>query len=75
MRTQQKKGLCHPPASTLSSHLYDCILQFKALSSLLQWGTDPRKFALKFSDAADGLGLNDADLEDLFNYSLEEPLN
>ncbi len=57
MRTQRRKGLHHPPASTLSSPLYQRILQFKALSSLRQQGTDVRRFALEFSGAAEGLGL------------------
>ncbi len=57
-RTQRRKGLHRPPpASTLSSPLYERILQFKALSSFRQQGTDVRMFAQKFSDAAEGLGL------------------
>ncbi len=34
-----------------------------------------RKFALKFSGAAEGLGYNDAALNDLFNSALDEALN
>ncbi len=59
MRTQQRKGLCHPPPSFLSSPLYQRILQFQALSSLRQQGTDVRKFAPKFSGVAEGLGYNE----------------
>ncbi len=75
MRTQQKKGLHRPPASTLASPLYKRILQFKALSSLRQQGTDMRRFALEFSNAAEGLGFNDAALKDVFNSALDDPLN
>ncbi len=75
MRTQRRKGLHHPPASTLSSPLYQRILQFKALSSLRQQGTDVRRFALEFRGAAEGLGFNDPALKDLFNSALDEPLN
>ncbi len=66
-RTQRRKGLHRPPpASTLSSSLYERILQFKALSWM---------FAQKFSDAAKDLGFNYAALKDLFNSALDEPLN
>ncbi len=34
-----------------------------------------RKFALRYSRTAKGLGYNDAALKDLFNSALEEPLN
>ncbi len=75
-RTQRRKGLHRPPpASTLSSPLYERILQFKALSSFRQQGTDVRMFAQEFSDAAEGLGFNHAALKDLFNSALDEPLN
>ncbi len=62
-------------ALTFSSPLYQRILQFQALSSLRQQGTDVRKFALRFSGAAESLGYNDAALKDLFKSALEEPLN
>ncbi len=76
MRTQWRKGLHRPPpASTLSSPLYQRILQFRALSSLRQQGTDVRRFTLEFSGAAEGLGLNEAALKDLFNSAMDEPLN
>ncbi len=58
MRTQQRMGLRRPPPPTLSSPLYERILQFKTLSSLCQQGTDMRRFALEFSGAAEGLGCN-----------------
>ncbi len=75
-RTQRRKGLHHPPpASTLSSPLYERILQFRVLSSLRQQGTDVRMFAQEFSDAAEGLGFNHAALKDMFNSVLDEPLN
>ncbi len=63
------------PASTLSSPLYDCILQFRALRCLRQQGTDVRTFAQRFSDAAEGLGFNHAALKDMFNSVLDEPLS
>ncbi len=75
MRTQRRMGSHHPPAPNVSSPLYQCILQFQALSSLRQQCTDVRKFALRFNGAAEGLGYNDAALKDLFNSALEEPLN
>ncbi len=76
MRTQRRKGLHRPPpASTLSSPLYERILQFRALSCLRQQGTDVRMFAQQFSDAAEGLGFNHAALKDMFNSVLDEPLN
>ncbi len=75
-RTQRRKGLHHPPpASTLSSPLYERILQFRALSCLRQQGTDVRTFAQRFSDAAEGLGFNHAALKDMFNSVLDEPLS
>ncbi len=75
-RTQRRKGLHRPPpASTLSSPLYERILQFRALSCLRQQGTDVRRFAQEFSDAAEGLGFNHAALKDMFNSVLDEPLN
>ncbi len=75
-RTQRRKGLHHPPpASTLSSPLYERILQFRVLSSLRQQGTDIRRFAQEFSDAAEGLGFNHAALKDMFNSVLDEPLS
>ncbi len=70
---QPLEGLA--PSSTLSSPLYQQILQFKTLSSLRQWGTDVSRFALEFSGTAKGLGFNDAALKDLFNSALDEPLN
>ncbi len=75
-RTQRRKGLHQPsPASTLSSPLYECILQFRALRCLRQQGTDVRTFAQRFSDAAEGLGFNHAALKDMFNSVLDEPLS
>ncbi len=75
-RTQWRKGLHNPPpASTLSSPLYERILQFRALSWLRQQGTDVRTFAQRFSDSAEGLGFNHAALKDMFNSDLDEPLN
>ncbi len=68
-------GSTRPPAPNISSNLYQRILQFQALSSLRQQGTDVRKFTLRFSGAAEGLGYNDAALKDLFHSALEEPLN
>ncbi len=69
-------GLHQPsPASTLSSPLYECILQFRALRCLRQQGTDVRMFAQRFSDAAEGLGFNHAALMDMFNSVLDEPLS
>ncbi len=59
----------------LSSHLYERILQFRALSCLCQQGTDVRTFAQRFSNAAEGLGFNHAALKDMFNSVLDEPLN
>ncbi len=58
MRTQRRMGSHQPPASNISSPLYQRILQFQALSSIRQQGTDVR--------AAEGLGYNDAALKDLF---------
>ncbi len=75
MRTQRRMGSHRPPAPNVSSPLYQRILQFQALSSLRQQGTDVRKFDLRFSGAAEGLGYNDAVLKDLFNSALEEPLD
>ncbi|ROL44481.1 hypothetical protein DPX16_20750 [Anabarilius grahami] len=75
MRTQSKKGLRHSPASTVSSPLFQCMLQFKTLSSLRQQGTDLGEFALEFSGGAKGLGFNDAAFKDLLNPALDEPLN
>ncbi|RXN06725.1 thioredoxin domain-containing 3 -like protein [Labeo rohita] len=75
MRTQNRKGSHHPPASNVYSPLYQCMLQLEALSSLLQRGTDLREFALEFRSAADGLGYNDSALKDLFNYALDEPIS
>ncbi len=75
-RTQRKKGLYQPsPASTLSSPLYEGILQFRALRCLRQQGTDVRTFAQRFSDTAEGLGFNHAALKDMFNSVLDEPLS
>ncbi|KAL0151423.1 hypothetical protein M9458_053209, partial [Cirrhinus mrigala] len=74
MKTQRKKGLCPPPATTLSCPFYQRILQFRALSFLRQRGTDLRRFALEFSGAAEGLGYNDGALKDFFNSVLDEPL-
>ncbi len=55
--------------------LYQCILQFEALSSCRQQGNNVRRFAIEFSGAAEGLGYNDAALKDLFNSALDEPLS
>ncbi len=75
-RAQRRKGLHHPPpASTLSSPLYERILQFRTLSCLRQQGTEVRTFAQRFSVAAEGLGFNHAALKDMFNSVLDEPLN
>ncbi len=75
-RTQRRKGLYQPsPASTLSSPLYEGILQFRALRCLRQQGTDVRTFAQRFSDTAEGLGFNHAALKDMFNSVLDEPLS
>ncbi len=68
-------GSHHPPAPNVSSPLFQRILQFQSLSSLRQQGTDVRKFALRFSRAAEGLAYNDTALKDLFNSALVEPLN
>ncbi len=70
-----RMGSHRPPTPNVSSTLYQRILQFQALSSLHQQGNDVRKFALRFSGAAEGLGYNDATLKDLFNSDFEEPLN
>lgn len=75
MRTQWKKGFCHPPASTLYCPLFDRMLCFKSLSSLRQQGADLREFVTEFSGTAEGLGLNKAILKDLLNYTLDEPLD
>ncbi len=69
------RGLgCSPPA-TISSPLYQRILQYEALSSCRQQGNDVRRFAVEFSGAAEGLGYNDEALKDLFNSALDEPLS
>ncbi len=65
---------CTPPA-TISSPLYQRILQYEALSSCRQQGNDVRRFAVEFSGAAEGLGYNDEALKDLFNSALDEPLS
>ncbi len=75
LRTQQRKCLCHPPPATISSPLYQRILQFEALKSCRQQGNDVRKFAVEFSGAAEGLGYNEAALKDLFNSAFDEPLS
>ncbi len=75
MRTQQRRGLDHPPPATISSPLYQRILQFEALSSCRQQGNDVRRFAVEFSGAAEGLDYNDEALKDLFNSALDEPLS
>ncbi|KAI2667789.1 Melanoma-associated antigen D1 [Labeo rohita] len=75
MRTQQRKGSHHLPASNVYSPLYQRMLQLEALSSLHQRGTDLREFALEFRSAAEGLGYNDSALKDLFNYALDEPIS
>ncbi len=49
MKTQRRMGSHHPPASNVSSPLYQRIHQFQALSSLRQQGTDVKKFALRTS--------------------------
>ncbi|CAM4572568.1 unnamed protein product [Leuciscus chuanchicus] len=38
-------------------------------------GMNGRDFALEFSSAAEGLGLGEMSLKDLFNYALEEPVD
>ncbi len=75
MRTPQRKVLCCPPPATISSPLYQRILQFQALSFFYQQGNDVRKFAVEFSGAAEWLGYNECDLKDLFNSALDEPLS
>ncbi len=75
MRTQQRRGLGRPPPDTISSPLYQRILQYEALSSCRQQGKDVRSFAVEFSGAAEGLGYNDEALKDLFNSALDEPLS
>ncbi len=75
MRTQQTRGLGRSPPATISSPLYQRILQYEALSSCRQQGNDVRRFALEFSGAAEGLGYNDEALKDLFNSALDEPLS
>ncbi len=75
MRTQQRRGLGRPPPDTISSPLYQRILQYEALSSCRQQGNDVRSFAVEFSGAAEGLGYNDEALKDLFNSALDEPLS
>ncbi len=49
MKTHRRMGSHHPPASKVSSPLYQRIHQFQALSSLRQQGTDVKKFALRTS--------------------------
>ncbi len=63
------------PPATISSPLYQRILQFEALSSCRQQGNDVRRFAVEFSGAAEGLDYNDEALKDLFNSALDEPLS
>ncbi len=75
MRTQQRRGLGRPPPDTISSPLYQRILQYEALSSCRQQGNDVRSFAVESSGAAEGLGYNDEALKDLFNSALDEPLS
>ncbi len=75
MRTQQTRGLGRPPPDTISSPLYQRILQYEALSFCRQQGNDVRSFAVEFSGAAEGLGYNDEALKDLFNSALDEPLS
>ncbi len=75
MRTQQRRGLGRPTPDTISSPLYQRILQYEALSSCRQQGNDVRSFAVEFSGAAEGLGYNDEALKDLFNSALDEPLS
>ncbi len=75
MGTQQRRGLGRPPPDTISSPLYQRILQYEALSSCRQQGNDVRSFAMEFSGAAEGLGYNDEALKDLFNSALDEPLS
>ncbi len=75
MRTQQRRGLGRSPPATISSPLYQRILQYEALSSYRQQGNDVRRFAVEFSGAAEGLGYNDEALKDLFNSALDEPLS
>ncbi len=75
MRIQQRRGLGRSPPATISSPLYQRILQYEALSSCRQQGNDVRRFAVEFSGAAEGLGYNDEALKDLFNSTLDEPLS
>ncbi len=49
------------------------IIQFEALISCRQQGTNVRKFALEFSGTAEGLGYNEAASKDIFNSALDEP--
>ncbi len=71
----RRRGLGRPPPDTISSPLYQRILQYEALSSCHQQGNDVRSFAVEFSGAAEGLGYNDEALKDLFNSALDEPLS
>ncbi len=77
MRThlEQRRGLGRSPPATISSPLYQRILQYEALSSCRQQGNDVSRFAVEFSGAAEGLGYNDEALKDLFNSTLDEPLS
>ncbi|XDV26364.1 hypothetical protein PO909_030107, partial [Leuciscus waleckii] len=72
MRIQQKDSH-QPPITPVSCPHYERIMRFSNLASLRQQGTRMKEFALKFSAAAEGLGLGDAALKDLFNYALDEP--
>jgi len=69
MRIQRNKDLSQPPASPVSCPQYERILRFTALTSL------DSGLALRFNVEAGGLGVNDASLNDLFNYALEKPIN
>ncbi len=73
MRTQRRMGSHQPPASNISSPLYQRILQFQALSSIRQQGTDVRRFALTFCGAAEGWGYNDAALKASSTVPLRSP--
>ncbi len=55
------------------SPLYKRMLQVATLSSLRQQGANLREFAKEFKSAAEGLNYNDAALNGLLNYALNEP--
>ncbi len=55
------------------SPLYKRMLQVATLSYLRQQGANLREFAKEFKSAAEGLNYNDAALNGLLNYALNEP--